>query len=593
MIYIGQAKDFRDLPALIYINNEKFYLIKNHTKYRLVSSICPHQGGAVEFCDEKECFVCPIHQWEFDKNTGKQINSNKMGLKSYEIIENEGALYVNIIRETVDNKVLQKINEYPIIKLHAHACIEVIYNDFHLLCDPWLEGPAFLGAWLQYPPANVGIKDLKPDAIWISHEHSDHFHIPTLEKIDKNIPIYIPAFPNGRMEMELEKLGFKNIYIMPWGEKVNINSSISITTYQPSSLWNDAFVLIEIGSFKFLNLNDAGINHQVAKLVGPVHAIASSFSPGASGYPLTWEHISETQKKAIMTNSRQGILKMLEQAAEIYGATYIFPFASHFTLWKPEHDKYSKQLLRNTVSDVVEYFKDKPYKVIDIFPGGVWNTSTDSVENVTFHSKKEQVLEACKKFASNEQPILEKRLSKEKLIEYFLNLNNIPEMIFCEDLTCSVQTVYDSEVTHTLNFKVQQGVLEIVNKIADVPNITMKIPENILYYIIENNESWDEATIGYWCVFSRNPDVYHADFWRILQAPYYKKSVNLDRITENISIAEILEQKGELAERILGRSGLYCGGCQGSIYETLEQGAIAHGLSTLEINRLVKALNRI
>ena len=31
-----------------------------------------------------------------------------MGLKSYEIIENEGALYVNIIRETVDNKVLQK-----------------------------------------------------------------------------------------------------------------------------------------------------------------------------------------------------------------------------------------------------------------------------------------------------------------------------------------------------------------------------------------------------------------------------------------------------------------------------------------------------
>ena len=121
----------------------------------------------------------------------------------------------------------------------------------------------------------------------------------------------------------------------------------------------------------------------------------------------------------------------------------------------------------------------------------------------------------------------------------------------------------------------------------------MKIPENILYYIIENNESWDEATIGYWCVFSRNPDVYHADFRRILQAPYYKKSVNLDRITENISIAEILEQKGELAERILGRSGLYCGGCQGSIYETLEQGAIAHGLSTLEINRLVKALNRI
>lgn len=593
MIYIGQEKNIGELPASIYIAKEKFYLIKYQNKYKLVSSICPHQGGAVEYSIDKECFVCPIHQWEFDKNTGIMINSKSTGLKSYEILEKEGKLYVDIVRETTVNRK-KKIHDYPIIKLHAHACVELIHDDFHLLCDPWLEGPAFLGSWIQYPSSNVSIKDLKPNAIWISHEHSDHFHIPTLKEIDKNIPIYIPAFPNGRMEKELEKLGFKNINIMPWGQKVNIDKNITITTYEPSSLWNDALVLIEVGTFKFLNLNDAGINHHIAKLIGPVHAIASSFSPGASGYPLTWEHLSGNQKTTIMFNNKKGILKMLEQAAEIYGATYIFPFASHFTLWKPEHRKYKELLLRNTVADVEEYFKDKPYKVIDILPGGVWDTYTDNVRNITLLSQEEQILTSCEKMDSSQEYHLEDRLNKEKLAEYFLNLNNIPEMIFCEDLTCTVHTVFEHEFIYTLHFKIQQGILEIVKEFVDVPpNITMKIPGEIMKYIIENNGSWDEATIGYWCEFSRNPDVYHADFWRILQAPYYKKCSKVNKFTENISIAEILEQKGELAERILGMYGLYCGGCQGAIYETLEQGATAHGLSKLEINRLVNALNRI
>ncbi len=67
------------------------------------------------------------------------------------------------------------------IQLHSHACLEVSYEGFTLLTDPWLDGPAFLGAWAPYPPPDASGADLRPDAILITHEHSDHFHEPTLQ----------------------------------------------------------------------------------------------------------------------------------------------------------------------------------------------------------------------------------------------------------------------------------------------------------------------------------------------------------------------------------------------------------------------------
>ena len=61
--------------------------------------------------------------------------------------------------------------------------------------DPWIEGPAVFGSWITYPPSNIRVEDLpKIHGIFISHEHSDHFHEFTLKKFDKHIPIFVPDF---------------------------------------------------------------------------------------------------------------------------------------------------------------------------------------------------------------------------------------------------------------------------------------------------------------------------------------------------------------------------------------------------------------
>ena len=109
--------------------------------------------------------------------------------------------------------------------------------------------------------------------------------------------------------------------------------------------------------------------------------------------------------------------------------------------------------------------------------------------------------------------------------------------------------------------------------------------------------SWDEATIGLWCRFTRSPDVYNAGFWRLLQAPYYRKPLQISRVANGLIrkesvVGDILETYGDQADRIMRRNGLYCVGCDHSTYETIELGARQHGIDAMQLDHLIQELNQ-
>ena len=60
------------------------------------------------------------------------------------------------------------------------------------------------------------------------------------------------------------------------------------------------------------------------------------------------------------------------------------------------------------------------------------------------------------------------------------------------------------------------------------------------------------------------------------------------KITKKMTFVEILKKNPE-AGYILSEKGLHCIGCGMAMYETLEQGAIMHGLDP---DKLVKELNK-
>jgi hybrid cluster-associated redox disulfide protein len=62
-------------------------------------------------------------------------------------------------------------------------------------------------------------------------------------------------------------------------------------------------------------------------------------------------------------------------------------------------------------------------------------------------------------------------------------------------------------------------------------------------------------------------------------------------ISKDTMIGEIVEKRPELAEK-LAKKGFHCLGCPMSRMETLEQGAMTHGMDEKKIARLVEELNK-
>ncbi len=60
-------------------------------------------------------------------------------------------------------------------------------------------------------------------------------------------------------------------------------------------------------------------------------------------------------------------------------------------------------------------------------------------------------------------------------------------------------------------------------------------------------------------------------------------------VTKDMTFHEVMRKSPEVA-RVLGSFNLGCVGCMGAQHETLEQGAMAHGL---DVNVLLTALNEI
>ena len=117
-----------------------------------------------------------------------------------------------------------------------------------------------------------------------------------------------------------------------------------------------------------------------------------------------------------------------------------------------------------------------------------------------------------------------RRLTEAALLAYLMRLNTVPDIALCEDLTVRM---IGTEPGGNLDVAVAitNGRLERLDHAPERANLTMTMPLPILAAVVDDDLSWDEAFIGYWCTFDRHPNVYHAGFWRLFQAPYFRKQI--------------------------------------------------------------------
>ncbi len=63
----------------------------------------------------------------------------------------------------------------------------------------------------------------------------------------------------------------------------------------------------------------------------------------------------------------------------------------------------------------------------------------------------------------------------------------------------------------------------------------------------------------------------------------------MKKITKDMTIFELMDEN-PVAGEVLAKKGLFCGGCPMAMMETIEMGAVAHGVNPEE---LIKELNNL
>ena len=593
------------VPKLIDIQGQSYIISKNEEGIPILfSASCPHQNNVVSELHDTP-WKCPSHDWTFNPKTGQSINAPQSCLTKIPIRLEENSLYVTI--PDVENQI--NFPKYdtkipPKITIVGSASLLIEWNGFNILTDPWIEGSAVFDSWINYPPSGILVSSLpKIDAIWISHEHSDHFNENTLSLIDKSTKIYVPDFDDCRLEKLVRKLGFKNITSMPSGKLFSLSDKINAVSFTSGSFWNDNILYLQLGGFTILNVNDAGFNWKIPKIIGKVDLVCSQFSP-ASGYPATWTHIDMSKKLELMKERNMGILKMMKQITNLCNADYLLPFANFNELYQPEHRKFVEIQPKNRLTSVLDFFKSEKVKILDLLPGESWDGKENNFSRKTnreiFYDKEYLFTYLSEKFhfEKKNRTYLKFNLTHTEIEDYFKKFiaSELTKKIGKYSIFMNLSSE-DRTLNAFIKFENGEIIYEPKEEICDA-NMTMSCSGSIIQDIIRKDLSWDEISSGYWSTFSRNPDIYNIALWQLFHAPWkarknFSSIMELNFDTQNTSIADIIEKYGNPALRTLEKFGLYCAGCEASMGEKIIDGCRLHGLSLKQTEDLIYEINTI
>lgn len=91
-------------------------------------------------------------------------------------------------------------------------------DETRILVDPLLvEEIGHAGALgCVHPPRSLDVRSFPPiNAVFLTHEHEDHFNIPSLNRLDRKIPIYLPERSSIAARRILEEMGFHVTLVSP------------------------------------------------------------------------------------------------------------------------------------------------------------------------------------------------------------------------------------------------------------------------------------------------------------------------------------------------------------------------------------------
>lgn len=223
------------------------------------------------------------------------------------------------------------------VSLVGHSSIIVRTPQQMILCDPWLFGYAFNDGWKIYPEPDLSKIDFsKITHIWISHEHPDHFHFPSLKKISKlvdpsKVEILFQDTNSEKVFDAMRGMGFTKMRRMEHMRPIAIDESLSLFVYAHRQLDSALGVLVN-GKPVLLNINDTELSDGDIKILkrrfGRFPVLFNQFS--IAGFDGNYEGDDLLQ-------GRKKVLEKVVHHHKSFEADVTVPFASFMYFCKDDN----------------------------------------------------------------------------------------------------------------------------------------------------------------------------------------------------------------------------------------------------------------
>lgn len=141
----------------------------------------------------------------------------------------------------------------------GHATLALSNNQGRVVVatDPWLTGSCYWRSWwIEHYPSSAEIARLREARyLYLTHEHPDHLHLPSLRLLGQDGPeILMPDFLEMKMDAHLANEGFRVRRLSP-GRWVPLGDGVFALSLP---LWNnDSILLLATPEALVVDLNDA------------------------------------------------------------------------------------------------------------------------------------------------------------------------------------------------------------------------------------------------------------------------------------------------------------------------------------------------
>lgn len=293
-----------------------------------------------------------------------------------------------------------------------------------LMTDPWLIGSTYWRSWwLQHYPSPEQLQEYSQvKYAYITHEHMDHFHPPSIRKLGKGPEYLSPALPQEQIANFLGEKGFNTRVLEPLQWHV-LHDKLSVLSIPLPN--DDSVLLMDTPTAFIVNINDSKPRkYQLKRVRDFIDAqvrgnkkiiVLSSYSPAS----IVNSFRNGATYEVISLKDKQDYVHYICDLLDLLGADYFFPFASQVIFYRS--DSAWANEYKVSYADLEQHWRAKstqlcrPYSKIDLDSFEVTSLPESEYqrdeEMIAAKVKKQEDKEKGAEFTEEDVENLRKKLS--------------------------------------------------------------------------------------------------------------------------------------------------------------------------------------